>query len=170
MNSSKNKQRTKDKAAKSNVNKRFIRLSSIILLAYLLLTVLLYLKWKTSFFITSLWFLNIGVAIWFFTDYELLQKNWNYLWSLFIAFAIILYRMFVVNEFEIKSIHTSISSSLYATALLLVQWPLRRLFLKVFKVEPEVDRTGNIQNAAYTFILAMGMIIIPFLIEDMVNK
>ena len=159
-------QRNKD----SKTNKRFRVIGSIIGMFYVLLILILYLNWQTAFFVKSLWFLNIGVALWFFTDYELLRDNVKYLLSIIIAISIIPYSLLIISEFGIDSFYTSKSSSLHALVLLIIQWPLRRIFLKVFKVEPEVDRTGNVQNFTYTFILAIGMMIIPFIIEDLLNK
>ena len=151
-------------------NKRFKLITSIIVGAYTLLILLLTMKWQTAFLVKSLWFLNLGVALWFFTDYELLTDKVIYLWSVIIAISLIPYTLWVINKFGIHSFHTSISSSLHAIVLLMIQLPLRILFIKAFKVEPEIDKTGNMKNMGYTFILAMGMIILPFLIEDLINK
>jgi hypothetical protein len=169
-NSTNKKKRNEDTKTNANTNKRFKLISLAIGISYILLLALLYLNWETSFFVKSIWYLNLGVALWLFIDYELLRDNVKYLWVMIIALSIIPYTLLVIDEFGKHSFHTSLSSSLHAIVLLIIQWPLRRLFLKIFKVEPEVDRTGNIQNVIYTFILAMGMMIIPFIIEDLVNK
>lgn len=169
FNNSKNK--TKGiKKAKSKTNKRFKLISLAIAISYILLLALLYANWETKFFVKSLWFLNLGVAIWLFIDYEILRDNLKFLSALILATLIIPYTLLVIDQFGIHSFHTSISSSLHAVVLLITQWPLRRIFLKTFKVEPEVDRTGNFKDMIYTFILGMSMMVIPFIIEDMINK
>lgn len=169
-NNSKKVRKQKDKIINTKIDKRFKFLSSAIVIVYLLLFVVLYLNWNTSFFVKSLWYLNLGVALWLFIDYKVLQNDVNYLWSVLIAASIIPYTWIAITEFGLNSFHSSMSGSLHAIVLLFIQWPLRRIYLNIFKIEPEVERTGNARDFAYTFFLVMGMSIIPIIIVDLLNK
>lgn len=169
-NNSKKVRKQKDKIINTKIDKRFKFLSSAIVIVYLLLFVVLYLNWNTSFFVKSLWYLNLGVALWLFIDYKVLQNDVNYLWSVLIAASIIPYTWIVITEFGLNSFYSSMSGSLHAIVLLFIQWPLRRIYLNIFKIEPEVERTGNARDFAYTFFLVMGMLIIPIIIVDLLNK
>jgi hypothetical protein len=49
----------------------------------------------------------------------------------------------------------------YPFALLITQWPTRRIYLAIFKREPKVDRNGKFADTIYTFILLIGFAILP---------
>lgn len=155
---------------KYKIKKRFFVVTSIIGILYTSLTLLLYAEFEQHNLLKFLWFLNIGVAIWFFIEDKMLRDFHLYLAALFISLCIIGYNLTLSDIYNFNPSDYSISSSLHALVLLLIQWPLRKIFLSLFKVEPIVERTGNVKNIAYTFVLAVGMMVIPFLLEDLFNQ
>lgn len=99
---------------------------------------------------------------WFYLDYRILQTYSTYsncmkLSVVFASYGIVLFFMLA----EIGHIHL-ILSSLLPLILLLVQRPMRKLYMNLIKREPKIDNRGKFSDLIYTltlFIASLGLII-----------
>ncbi len=101
-----------------------------------------------------------GVFIWFLTDYKMLRLNKFYFLSLLVA-IVILAGGFAANYYY------DIGLICFALPLLLliIQKPLRVLFLIYFKREPIVDRyDGKWNDIIYALILLFGTVFLSTII------
>lgn len=93
--------------------------------------------------------------------------------ALLISILVIFYSFFVSTNFISNSLDNEhfrliFISSFYPISLLLVQWPLRKIFINIYQIEPEhKGRTFNLfdnlednKHVFYTAILQ----ILPFII------
>lgn len=90
---------------------------------------------------------------WLFIDYKILRTDSTYLYCMklsvvFASYGIVLFFMLA----EIGHIHL-ILSSLLPLILLLVQRPMRKLYMKIMKREPKIDSRGKISDVIYTMTL-----------------
>lgn len=112
------------------------------------------------------WILFGGVGLWFFSDFEMLQYSIFFRKCLFISICSATYGYMLVSSFHFDNPYLAMGTSLYPISLLLVQWPARRVYLKIFKREPEVDRNGLWPDRVYTLILFVAWALIPLFIAD----
>lgn len=150
--------------SEKKIAQRFVALTAIFILLYCLVLLFIFINFQKSFFTKTIWFLNTGVFIWFFTDYEILRSNSRYLFALFISIFIVLYSHYIQQIFQFRSFAITFPETTFALVFLLIQWSIRRVYQKIFKTEPEVTRTGDTKNILYTIILIFStFIIISFL-------
>jgi hypothetical protein len=146
------------------ISQRFVSVSAIFILLYCLVFLFIFINFRSSFFVKTIWFLNTGVFIWFFSDYEILRSNSRYLFALMIAILIVLYSYYIQQIFQFRSFAITFPETTFALVFLLIQWPIRKVFQKLFKTEPEVNRIGKVKNILYTIILIIStFIIVSFL-------
>lgn len=109
---------------------------------------------------------GIGLAIWFFSDYELLQSNEYFIKSCFISVLFIGY-VFTINTRFKQSLDLMNLGVLLPISLLIIQKPSRIIFMLLLNREPVVDKPiPSFWDGVYTFLLFFGMVILPsFLLE-----
>ncbi|WP_341904803.1 hypothetical protein [Fluviicola taffensis] len=98
-------------------------------------------------------FLFIGMSGWFFYDYKILRNEKRYLKCLGLSALLLIHislitylKMVYLNEFEFGLV-------VFPVILLLIQWPLRLLFISIFNKEPEVEyRSRSLRNFLYVSI------------------
>jgi hypothetical protein len=113
-------------------------------------------------------FLGLGIGLWFFGDYKMLQSNKLYLYCLGIATGYLLFILALNGEFN-KGILDF--GALYPITLLIVQKPTRILYKTIFNSEPEVDRSPkSYWDIPYMMILFFALAALPFIIMDILMK
>lgn len=113
-------------------------------------------------------FLGMGIGVWFFSDYKMLQSNRHYLYSLGIAVAYLLFIIINNGDFS-KSVLDY--GALYPLTLLIIQKPARLIFKTSLNREPVVDRPPpTFWDGVYMIILFLGFGVLPFIIMDSLTK
>jgi hypothetical protein len=157
----------KGKTDSDKIDKRIKIISAIT--GGLLLISLLVAFFDTKAFATINLVLGVGVAIWFFSDYKMLQSDKHYMYGLFIALAFSGYSLLVQKLLFFNRQHVDMGG-LLPLALLVTQKPTRLIYKTLFKREPVVDRPPpTFLDFIYMIILFAGMMVIPVLIMSILN-
>lgn len=113
-------------------------------------------------------FLGLGLGVWFFGDYKMLQSDKSYLYCLGIAIGYLLFIVILNGNFNKGMLDFG---ALYPITLLIVQKPTRILYKAIFNREPEVDRQPkSYWDIPYMMILFFGFAALPFIIMDILMK
>jgi hypothetical protein len=109
-------------------------------------------------------------GFWFLYDYNMLRIPKYYFYSL--GLSVIMFISGQLLEFFypyilIKNEGWFLPS--FGLSLLLTQYPLRKLFLFLFKREPIVDRNEGWLNSIYSIILMLSMLFISFISWEQLN-
>ncbi len=160
------KVRHKEKTSKSNVvfkneiEIRFKIISSIIALCMLIGLITRWLNppiFKEYGFI-----LGMGIGLWFFADYKMLQSNKHYVYSLVIAFCYLLFILFYHGTFDDGLLDYG---ALYPLSLLLIQKPARYIFRLTYKREPVIHKPIlTFADGLYLFVLFIGLSVFPYIL------
>jgi hypothetical protein len=137
----------------------------IILIAIIgLSTINLFILFKsTELFSKMILFLGIGISVWFFEEYKMLQIKRYYIYCCFIAFIFLIYGITIKHLFH--DIELTSFGLLSPASLLIVQKPLRLIFIKIFKREPIVDKPPVFfGDFMYMMLLFSACIILPMII------
>jgi len=159
-----------DKEKKENsvvkITRRFKIVSSIILIVYGINFLLQTLLYNDEFFDDSSAVLFFGVSLWFLFEEEMLRINKFYFRCFLISIGISVYS-FVLNKFLVPEISViSLSMSFSPLFLLLIQWPLRRLYIYLFNREPKVDGHGKFADLVYSLMLGFALMVLPLILVD----
>jgi hypothetical protein len=145
------------KKINNKIEKRFIIISCIIFIAFLI--TYFFFQTKDNFLDINC-YLSIGVWGWLIYDYKILQNDKMYYSSIGLGLAIFFYGLFLSKNFDenISMIQSVISMPIF---LLIIQRPLRFLFIKIMKREPKVEKPApSFADFLYIFILWMTTLII----------
>ena len=103
--------------------------------------------------------LFIGMWLWFFWDYKLFRSTRRYLKCFGLTCVLLIY-VYILAETEL--LHVSkyeMAVALSPLVFLIVQWPLRLLYIYFFNKEPKIEhRPDSFSNAIYGMILSLGTI------------
>lgn len=105
----------------------------------------------------------IGPGFWFGLNHEMLRYEAIFNRCFSLAIGVFLYGYLLYLGARPMIPNYLYIWSLYPLTFLLIQWPLRRLYLKFFKREPRLDRTGKVGDVLYSIILYSSFIW-PFLL------
>lgn len=153
-----------DKINEKSINKRF-KVLSIITLSLTLIGIIIHQIDPQNFREFSN-FLGMGIGLWFFGDYKMLQSNKHYLYSLVIALGYFLHILTANGEFN-KIILVGPLSPL---TLLIVQKPARLFYKALLNREPVFDRPPpTFWDGIYIMVLFLGLIL-PFIMMDNLIK
>ncbi|MGV3612512.1 MAG: hypothetical protein ACO1N0_16255 [Fluviicola sp.] len=102
------------------------------------------------------YFIAIGISLWLFWDYKVLQKNSHYLKCLVLVVVITGY-LILLSGMELLDISKyEASVVIFPLIFLIIQWPLRYVFVQVMNREPIVERRpGNFPDVFYCCFLMM---------------
>ncbi|MFY7936750.1 MAG: hypothetical protein ACOVOQ_05200 [Flavobacterium sp.] len=154
-----------EKINEKSINKRF-KVLSIITLSLTLIGIIIHQIDSQNFHEFSN-ILGMGIGLWFFGDYKMLQSNKHYLYSLVIVLGYFLYILTANGEFN-KIILVGPLSPL---TLLLVQKPARLIFKAMLNREPVFDRPPTtFWDGIYMMVLLCGLVILPFILIDNLIK
>lgn len=103
-------------------------------------------------------FLFIATSLWFYVDYKILRDVRGYLKCMALAFGGLVYWYLISLINPMKSEQSAGSFLAFIPLiLLLLQWPLRILYMLLFKREPIVDnRPEKFADMIYSMILFLG--------------
>lgn len=154
----------KKETSKNNIEKRFKVISFIATLLFV--TSLLISFYDTQLYIKTTFFFGMGLGLWFFVDYEMLQSDKYYIYSVLISMLFLIYAVLVRKELDNIDLDFVDLGAFYPLSLLIVQWPTRKVYLSLFKREPKIDRYGKFVDLIYTLILFLSFAVLPLLIMD----
>lgn len=150
--------------SREKIEKRFRIISFIVIILFLInFLVSIY---DIHTFIKTTFFIGMGLGLWFFIDFEMLQLEKYYSYSLLISIIFLAYTVLIktiLNSTEVELIDLG---AFYSLALLIIQWPTRKIYIILFNREPEIDQRGKFADIVYTLILFFGFAILPLIIED----
>jgi len=150
-----------------NIKKRF-KIIPIVIGFILLLNILsLFVIVNNSIGTITSNILIIGLGVWFFGDYKMLQINKYYNYSILIAILILAYANLIdyYLPYRLDVIKLGGSSPL---SLLIFQKPLRLIFIRLFKREPIVDKIdSSFLDYIYQIILFSTLSILPIIIYNL---
>jgi hypothetical protein len=147
-----------------NIEKRFRIISFITSILFLMSLFVSF--FDTNSFIKATFFFGLGLGLWFFTDFKMLQSDKYYSYSLLVSIIFLGYTVLmkkVQNNTEVDIIDLG---GLYPLSFLIIQWPTRKIYIMLFKREPEIEKYGEFANMIYTLILFFGIAVLPLLIMD----
>ncbi len=108
--------------------------------------------------------LGMGIGLWFFTDYKMLQINRFYNYSFGIAIGYLFFVLSINLEFYKSILYFGV---LHPLTLLLLQKPTRLIYKATLNREPVIERPPpTFWDGIYTIILLISLAIIPFIIID----
>jgi len=156
-----NKKREFNKPTEKSNNKlerRFKIVSAVILSAFILT---FFLFRNEDEFLTANYAIAFAVWGWLTFDYRMLQIDKLYFGSLGLGLAIFLYGLFLNDYFD-ENIMMVQSATTMPIFLLIVQRPLRLIFIRLMKREPKVEKPApSFADFVYIFTLWMVTILIP---------
>jgi hypothetical protein len=132
---------------------------------------LMLLGWAISFmvlyvdidiFIKYTFLIGLGMGVWFFVDYELLRIPKYYFQFFLLALSFFGYGL-IVQIFVERENLLLIVGVLYPITFLIIQRPLRLIYISILKKEPKVERYGSFSDLVYTIILFLGIAVLPSL-------
>ena len=153
---------------KKSIEKRFKIISTIgisiltITLLFLLTTNNIYTFSKITFFF------GMGIGFWFLVDYEMLRDDKFYFRCVIIGLIFLVYGILIKYLTKYDSQITDFGA-LYPLTLLIVQRPARKLYIKILKKEPKVDRYGTFLDLIYTIILFLSFAVLPLILMDLIK-
>lgn len=152
----------KVKINEASLNKRF-KVLSLIAFGLFIIGIIINQIDNHTFIKYSL-FYGIGIGLWFFGDYKLLQSDKHYIYCLVIALSYLIVVMSFTGGFNKKILDYG---ALYPITVLIIQKPTRFLYKMVFNREPVVDRhPPSFWDVVYIGILFLGFAALPFIIMD----
>lgn len=155
----------KEEISKFNLEKRF-RIISLIALGLLIVSLLTILINSHTFFKAN-FFVGLGLGVWFFGDYKMLQVDKYYFYCFLIAITFFGYGLFIKKQFSNSTLKLTDLGSLYPISLLIVQKPLRLIYKLFLKREPVVDRPPpTFWDFVYSILLFLAFAVLPFVIMD----
>jgi hypothetical protein len=108
---------------------------------------------------------NFAVALWFVFDHSVVQYTRTYLYCLSLSVLIIALGLAVKSYSADEYIKPADLFSISPFSVLIVQWPLRMLYMKVFGVEPRFEGwSGSFASYVYVVVLMLAMITLPRLV------
>lgn len=141
----------------SEINRRFMIISLTILA--LLATNMLVNQFYSEGFAQFSFFIGMGIGIWFFMDYKILQSNSSFVKCFGLALAYLSLIIFLRWGID-RDI--SIFGALCPISILIVQKPVRLVFKKMLKREPVVDKPApTFWDGIYMVILFVGLLAFP---------
>lgn len=114
-------------------------------------------------FIKFNFFLGMGLAIWFFSDYEMLRSNKYYIYCLMIAIIFLGYSMVIKQHLNINLQLVDLGA-FYPLTLLLIQKPARFIYKFLLNREPVIEKPpATFWDAVYMIVLFLAFAVLQFL-------
>ncbi|MES2395915.1 MAG: hypothetical protein V4549_07930 [Bacteroidota bacterium] len=148
------------------MEKRFKIILIIAIVLFLSTYFILFVLKEEELFLKVTFFLGMGIWLWFFSDYEMLRQNNYFLGCFGISVLYAIYGITLYDHYRYDDNVLMHFGALHPLILLLVQRPLRQVYLMLFNKEPKVDRHGKFTDLIYTVILFIATIILPMVIME----
>ncbi|MCH8486851.1 MAG: hypothetical protein LAT75_08295 [Candidatus Cyclonatronum sp.] len=165
-----NLKNTESKKSTIKTAKRF-RIISLIIVALIsstYLTLIISQELKLFYDYTSV--IGVGIWFWFWADDIMLRENKLYKYCIYISISFAIYGVLLHSLYGHLIFSLILWSSLLPLTILIMQKPLRHLYLKNFKKEPIINSMGKLSDFFYTLILFFGSLFIPMLLIDLLNS
>lgn len=151
-----------------NIDRRFRIISFIFSIALVTSSLYLLITSNISVFSIITLSLGIGITLWFLIDYQMLRVEKFYYKCLIAAITFLIYNNLIDFITQHNSIMTKLAG-LYPFCFIIIQIPVRKVYIKIFKREPELDRYGKFGDVIYTLILMLSIAALPFILLDAMN-
>ena len=159
-------QQKDEKINDSKIDKRF-KIIAITVISLILIGIIIN-QTDPVIFRKFSFFLGLGIGVWFFSDYKMLQSDRHYLYSLGIAIGYFVFILTKNGEFNKNVLDYG---ALYPLTLLVVQKPTRLIFKAILNREPVIDKPPpTFWDGVYTIVLFLGFGILPFILIDYLIK
>lgn len=146
---------------KESIKRRISIISLVILLLILISNAFV---GNSEHFSMMTGFIFFGIWFWYILDYKMLQHLSFYLIAFAISIITIIYSYLIFQKLLPFNFRLIKPASYLPIFLLLIQFPLRKLFIAIFKREPVVDKPApSTADFFYTIILWMTSLIVPFI-------
>jgi len=156
------------KKSTDKIEKNF-KLYSLISLGIIILSFVLFYS-ETEALTKSSFYLGMGLGLWFYMDYPMLQINKYYIYSILISLAFLGYAMFLEDLINIRRIDLGDLGAFYPISVLIVQKPARFIFKAILRREPMIDKPpATFWDGFYMIVLFAGFAILPFIIYDLLK-
>ena len=156
---------------KSNtqIDKRFRIILYIFLILNSVYLLLPYLTQNPRTIIQTTFLISLGMFGWFILDERMLQLNHYYkkcilISTTYLFLGVTFERM---NNFEFSNFPLFMFG--VPLMFLLIQFPTRLLYLKIFNREPKIDKHGKFADMIYTLIVGFSPIILTIIIYDYIH-
>lgn len=152
-----------------SIDKRF-KIISLIAVILFISTFLTYsITQDVVLFHKLTFYFGMGIWLWFFSDFEMLERLYIYRWCFIISILYGTYAIFLNNYYgDLDSIDLYFGA-LHPLSLLIIQKPLSHLYKTIFHREPKVDKHGKFADLVYTLILFLSSLLTPILIYGHLN-
>ena len=154
-------ERTKNRKIFVSVEKRFKIISIFFCILFVLTHFIFFALEDKEMFQKLVVVFGGGIWLWFFMDYKMLRYNNFYLRCLGIAIVYAIYTGFLGSYLKDNTIRLV---TFHASVFLIMQKPLRKIYLALLRKEPQIDRFGTFEDLCYTIILFLGSTLLPMLI------
>lgn len=139
----------------------FVKIAAIV---FTLSFIFLFFIDEIKFFETQIFMINFAFFIWFYSDYKLLQIDKLYFKCLIVSVIVLVYCFLANSVFGIFEYQSITFIGVHPILLLIFQKPMRLIYIKMFKVEPEIYQYRELRNDLYGAILMFGTLIIGLLL------
>jgi hypothetical protein len=158
--------KNKDKENEEKVKKRFkILLISTIFISTSSLIVKFILN-DNELFLQLTFLLGLGIWSWLFSDYKMLRIKKIYFKCIILSLFFLIYEMIILNIYNVKINNQSDLLIMNPLTFLILQRPIRKLYIILFNREPEIDNKSEITDIVYTTLLFFSSIILPVIIGN----
>ncbi|MGQ3677993.1 hypothetical protein [Tenacibaculum discolor] len=155
-------QQKDEKINENGIDKRF-KILALIVVSLTLIGIIIN-QIDSVIFLKFSFFLGLGIGIWFFSDYKMLQSDRHYLYSLGIAIGYFLLILTKNGEFNKNVLDYG---ALYPLTLLVIQKPTRLIYKALLNREPIIDRPPpTFWDGVYMIVLFLGFGVLPFILMD----
>lgn len=159
---------SREEKNKKSIEKRF-KIISAIGLTILTISLLFLLTTNDNYTFSKItFFLGMGIGVWFLGDYEMLREDKLYFRCLIIGLFFLIYGI-LIKELTLNRSQITDFGALYPLTLLIVQRPVRKIYIKILKREPKVDKYGTFADMIYTIILFLSFAVLPFILMDAIK-
>lgn len=154
--------------SKDDVEKRFRIISFITIVLFLASLFLPF--YDTQTFIKATFFLGMGLTLWFFIDFKMLQSDKYYFFDFLISVMFLGYTVLIKKVLNNTDVNLVDLGAFYPLMFLIIQWPTRKIYLMLFKREPKIDRYGKFADMIYTLILFLSFVVLPLVVMDLLKQ
>jgi hypothetical protein len=152
-----------------SIDKRFKIISLIAVILFISSFLTYSITNDVLLFHKSTFYFGMGIWLWFFSDFEMLKRLYLYKWCFIISIVYGIYAI-MLNNIYINADSIDLNfASLHPLALLIIQKPLRHLYITIFHREPKIDKHGKLADLVYTLILLLSTLLSPMLIYGHLN-
>lgn len=113
----------------------------------------------------------IGISLWFFWDYKLLRSAKRYLKCFGLTSGLLIYIYILTKAHLLHVSAYEMAAAIFPLIFLILQWPLRLLFIYLFDREPKIEhRPIFFGDALYGIILSLGIMLLSLLLAGVIDN